>query len=68
MLSRQHLTATPAPSTVADLLRREELASRVGGAGGHDPRQPFAAVVAPNDAWCIDFETGPRPMAHAAIH
>jgi transposase InsO family protein len=47
----------PAHGTVSDLLRREGLSR---------PRrmrrrplmveQPFAAVAAPNDAWCIDFK------------
>jgi putative transposase len=49
--------AWPAPSTVADILRREGLSK---------PRrlrrrpltmdQPFADVEAANDAWCIDFK------------
>lgn len=49
--------AWPAPATVSEMLRREGLSQ---------PRrirrrpltmdQPFAAVAAPNDAWCVDFK------------
>jgi transposase InsO family protein len=58
MLSRQYPErAWPAPSTVADLLRREGLsAPRRRRRRPLDVEQPFGAVAAANDAWCIDFK------------
>jgi len=58
ILSRQHPDwSWPAPSTVADLLRREGLSQpRRHRRPALTVEQPFAAVVAPNDAWCIDFK------------
>jgi putative transposase len=58
MLSKEHPDwPWPAPSTVADILRREGLSEP------HRRRrraltveQPFIDVTAANDAWCIDFK------------
>jgi len=47
----------PAPSTIGDLLHREGLVR--SSRRGRRPlpiTQPFAAVTAPNDLWCIDFK------------
>ena len=47
----------PAPSTAADILRREGLSEpRRRRRRALTVEQPFAAVTAANDAWCIDFK------------
>jgi putative transposase len=58
MLSKQHPHwPWPAPSTVADILRREGLSEpRRRRRRALTVEQPFAAVTAANDAWCIDFK------------
>ncbi len=58
MLSREHPDwPWPAPSTVADLLRREGLSQpRRRRRRALTIEQPFAQVAAANDAWCIDFK------------
>lgn len=58
MLGRQHPDwPWPAPSTVADLLRREGLSQpRRRRRRTLTLEQPFGAVEAANDAWCIDFK------------
>jgi len=49
--------AWPSPSTVAAILRREGLsAPRRRRRRALSVEQPFAAVEAANDAWCIDFK------------
>lgn len=49
--------AWPAASTVADILRRAGLsAPRRRQRRALTVDQPFAAVAAANDAWCIDFK------------
>jgi transposase InsO family protein len=57
-LSNQHPDwPWPAPSTVADMLRREGLSEpRRRRRRALTVEQPFAAVTAANDAWCIDFK------------
>jgi transposase InsO family protein len=50
-------TLWPAPSSIGDLLRREGLVR--GRRRRRLPlpvSQPFAAITAPNDLWCIDFK------------
>jgi len=58
MLGRQYPDwPWPAPSTVADMLRREGLSEpRRRRRRALTVEQPFAAVDAANDAWCIDFK------------
>lgn len=58
LLRRQHPDwPWPAPSTVADLLRREGLSQpRRRRRRALTLEQPFGAVAAANDAWCIDFK------------
>ncbi len=58
MLSREHPDwPWPAPSTVADLLRREGLSQpRRRRRRALTLEQPFGQVAAANDAWCIDFK------------
>jgi putative transposase len=58
VLERQHPdVAWPAPSTVSDLFRREGLSTpRRRRRRPLTLEQPFAAVAAANDAWCIDFK------------
>jgi transposase InsO family protein len=58
VLSREDPTADwPAPSTVCDILRREGLSEpRRRRRRALTVDQPFAAVEAANDAWCIDFK------------
>lgn len=58
MLGRQYPDwPWPAPSTVADMLRREGLSEpRRRRRRALTVEQPFAAVNAANDAWCIDFK------------
>jgi transposase InsO family protein len=49
--------AWPAMSTVSELFRREGLSQpRRRRRRPLTLEQPFAAVTAPNDAWCIDFK------------
>lgn len=49
--------AWPSASTVADILRREGLSEpRRRRRRALSVEQPFAAVEAANDAWCIDFK------------
>ena len=49
--------AWPAASTVADILRREGLSEpRRRRRRALTVDQPFAAVEAANDAWCVDFK------------
>jgi transposase InsO family protein len=49
--------ALPCASTAAEILRREGLSQpRRRGRRPLTMDQPFAAVAAPNDAWCIDFK------------
>lgn len=58
MLSREHAAwPWPAASTVADILRREGLSEpRRRRRRALSVEQPFIAVAAANDAWCIDFK------------
>jgi transposase InsO family protein len=50
-------TVWPAPSTVSQILHREGLSqSRRFRRRPLTMEQPFAAVEAANDAWCIDFK------------
>ena len=58
MLRREHPAwRWPAASTVADILRREGLSEpRRRRRRALTVEQPFLAVVAANDAWCIDFK------------
>lgn len=58
MLGRQYPDwPWPAPSTVADMLRREGLSEpRRRRRRALTLERPFAAVNAANDAWCIDFK------------
>jgi transposase InsO family protein len=50
-------TAWPAPSSIGDLLRREELSGvRRRRRTPLPVSRPFALVRAPNDLWCIDFK------------
>jgi transposase InsO family protein len=49
--------ALPCASTAAEILRREGLSQpRRRRRRALTTEQPFAAVEAPNDAWCIDFK------------
>ena len=49
--------AWPAPSTIGDLLRREELViDRRRRRTAIPATRPFAAATLPNDLWCIDFK------------
>jgi putative transposase len=49
--------AWPAASTIGELLRREGLSQPRRRQRAAMPRsQPFLAVEAPNDVWCIDFK------------
>jgi len=49
--------AWPSPSTAAEILRREGLSKpRRRRRRALTVEQPFAAVAAANDAWCIDFK------------
>jgi transposase InsO family protein len=58
VLSKEHPDLSwPAPSTVADMLRREGLSQpRRRRRRALTADQPFIDVAAPNDAWCIDFK------------
>jgi transposase InsO family protein len=58
VLSRQHPDwPWPAPSTVADILRREGLSEpRRRRRRALTLERPFGAVAVANDAWCIDFK------------
>jgi putative transposase len=50
-------TEWPSASTVSEILRREGLSKpRRQRRRRLTPEQPFAAVEAANDAWCIDFK------------
>jgi len=58
MLGKEHPDwLWPAASTVADILRREGLSEpRRRRRRALTVEQPFIAVAAANDAWCIDFK------------
>ena len=58
VLEREHPEqAWPAPSTIGDLLRREELIiDRRRRRTAIPATRPFAAATLPNDLWCIDFK------------
>jgi transposase InsO family protein len=57
LMAEDGLAAWPSPSTISEILRREGLSEpRRRRRRALTVEQPFAAVSAANDAWCIDFK------------